>query len=425
MVNLESFRRPNVEQSSEFEGIDYLHSPRSEQEFQKDLDALLREYLRAPSSYTAYLTEEGEIVDHAGNKLADMVEEAVKKRIGQKGYERTWAETAGVFALQALYGLSTEQDLVVLASPPGSEDEGFAKDGQKMSMTGISLIKNLPDGRKMITTYTVPLPEIAIDDHIKILQKVVDKQVFETVVGLDYGDYPDRHLVSRPIRIIGGRDVKAEDTLAEALGYTNFDALEKKVKLALELEGDENSQMRRVGLTSFIAKQIISYRNKQDEDGLRIVGKVTKMVFALEASGEYHSWDLWRMIDEFKGIVKGFRLQEQPKQEINWKEDDQMALNMVAALHERILNNKSAQTILSGSSCGSSGEWQDMFKNDWRDMNDFSKQNILGDILEKKNDESYSFDRTGKCVVCKTDPTQIGPCGICEECDRKIQAQAE
>jgi len=421
---LEAYRRPKVEQSSEFEGIDYLHSPRSEQEFQKDLESLLREYLRVPSVYEAYLTTDGYLVDHDGNKLADMVEDAVIKRIGQKGYERTWAETAGVFALQALYGLSTERDLVVLASPPGSEEEGFAKEGQKMSMTGISLIKILADGRKMITTYTIPLPEIEIEDHIKILGKVVDDQVFETVVGLDYGDTPDRHLVSRPIRIIGGRDVKSEDTLAKALGYANFEALEEKVKLALELEGDLSSQMRRMGLTSFIAKQIISYRNKQDEDGLRIVGKVTKMVFSLEASGEYRGWDLWKMIDEFKGVVKGFRLQEESIVQAQRKPSDQLSIDLVTALYTRMQSNRQAQTILSGSSCGSSGEWQDMFNKDWRNVTDFSKQNILQDVLGNE-DETYSFDHDGKCVVCKLDPKKLGPCQICEECDQKIRAQVE
>jgi len=420
---LESYRRPVDEQRSEFEGVDYLHSPRSEFEFRKDLDTLLREYLRAPSVYEAYLTVEGDLVDHTGNKLTDMVEEAVRKRIGQKGYERTWAESAGVFALQAHYVSSTDNDLVVLASPPGLPDEGFGKDGERMSMTGISLITKLEDGRKKITTYTVPLPEISPEEHVALLKKVVDEGTFETVVGTDYGDHPDRHLVSRPIRIINGRAQNKEEILARELGHLGFQDLINKVEGALKLENDVEAEGRRVGLTSFIAKQLVSYRDKRDEDGLRISGKVIKMMYALEASGEFVGWDLWKTIQEFKDLVKGFRVKERVG-DMPAKLAEVISLRKLEELYGRILQNSNARLLLSASSCGSSGDWQDMFNKDWRDMNDFSKQNIVQDILESK-DETYSFDHEGKCVVCKVDPKKLGPCQICEDCDGKIRAQVE
>lgn len=424
MPDLESYRRPKTEQRSEFEGVDYLHSPRSEHEFRKDLDTLLREYLRAPSVYEAYLTAEGDLVDHAGNKLTDMVDEAVKKRIGQKGYERTWAESAGVFAMQALYWSSTENDLIVLASPPGLFVEGFGKEGERMSMTGISLITPLADGRKKITTYTVPIPEISPEDHVSILKKVVDQETFETVMGNDYGDHPDRHLVSRPIRIINGRGKHKEDDLLKELGYLDFQDLKKRVEGALKLENDAEAEGRRVGLTSFIAKQIVSYRDKKDEDGLRISGKVIKMMYALEASGEYVGWDLWKTIQEFKDLVNGFRVKERVGTNSVRSREDTVSLRKLEELYGRILQNSNARLLLSASSCGSSGAWQDMFNNDWRDMNDFGKQNIVQDILESK-DETYSFDHEGKCVVCKIDPKKLGPCQICEDCDHKIRAQVE
>lgn len=424
MSEIESYRRPKVEQRSEFEGIDYLHSPRSEHEFRKDLESLLREYLRAPSVYEAYLTVEGEIVDHAGNKLTDMVEEAVRKRIGQKAYERTWAESAGVFALQALYWSSTNNDLVVLASPPGLPDEGFGKDGERMSMTGISLITVLGDGRKKITMYTVPTPEISPTDHVTILKKIVDEETFETVIGKDYGDHPDRHLVSRPIRIVNGRVKNKENDLAKELGYADFRDLTKKVEGALKLENDTEAEGRRVGLTSFIAKQIVSYRDKKDEDGLRISGKVIKMMYALEASGEYVGWDLWKTIQEFKDLVYGFRVKERVGDNSVRSDRDAISLRKLDELYGRILQNSNARLLLSASSCGSSGAWQDMFNKDWKDMSDFSKQNIVQDILQSK-DETYSFDHDGKCVVCKVDPKKLGPCQICEDCDRKIRAQVE
>lgn len=424
MLDIESYRRPKSEQRSEFEGIDYLHSLRSEYEFRKDLDTLLREYLRAPSVYEAYLTKDGDLVDHTGNKLTDMVEEAVRKRIGQKGYERTWAESAGVFAMQAYYWLATENDLVVLASPPGLPEEGFGKYEERMSMTGISLITPLEEGRKKITTYTIPIPEISPEEHVEMLKRVVGEEVFETVMGADYGDHPDRHLVSRPIRIINGRTKHKEDDLSRELGYLNFQELTKKVEGALVLEGDAEAEGRRVGLTTFIAKQIVSYRDKKDEDGLRISGKVIKMMYALEASGEYVGWDLWKAIQEFKDLVKGFRVKERVGDTPVDSIQDILSLRKLDELYGRILHNSNARLLLSASSCGSSGAWQDMFNNDWRDMNDFSKQNIIQDILESK-EETYSFDHEGKCVVCKVDPKKLGPCQICEECDKKIRAQVE
>lgn len=424
MPTIESFRRPKTEQRSEFEGVDYLHSPRSEDEFRKDLETLLLEYIRAPSVYEAYLTKDGFLVDHAGNKLTDMVEEAVNKRIGQKGYERTWAESAGVFALQALYWSATENDLVVLASPPGLPEEGFGKVGGRMSMTGISLVTPLEDGIKRITTYTIPISEISPDEHVAILRDVVDQDTFEMVMGKNYGNHPDRHLVSRPIRIINGRAKNKEDDLVRALGFVNFADLTAKVESALILENDAEAEGRRVGLTRFIAKQIVSYRDKLDEDGLRISGKVIKMMFALEASGEYFGWDLWKTIQEFKDLVKGFRVKERIDTKSAVLREDQILLEKLDVFYGQILNNENAQSLLSGSSCGSSGDWQDMFSNDWREVSDFGKQNIMQDMLGN-NDENYSFDHEGKCVVCKVDPKKLGPCEICEDCDHKIRAQVE
>lgn len=425
MSPLESYRRSvKLEQRSEFEGVDYLHSPRSEPELRKDLETLLLEYLRAPSVYEAYLTSEGELVDHAGNKLSDMVEEAVKKRIGQKGYARTWAESAGVFALQALYWSATESDLVVLASPPGLPEEGFGKGGERMSMTGISLVTPLSGREKKITTYTVPLPEISPEEHVAMLKEIVDVGTFETVVGHDFGDHPDRHLVSRPIRVINGRAEKKEDVLARALGYKNFSDLSSKVESALKLENDSEAEGRRVGLTSFIAKQIAAYRDAYDEDGLRISGKVIKMMFALEASGEYVGWDLWKTIQEFKELVSGFRVKERIGVNRAESDLDNLVLSKLDDLYIHIQNNDKAQSLLSGSSCGSSGGWQDMFNTDWRETADFGKQNIMQDILGGA-EESYSFDHEGKCVVCKVDPKKLGPCEICEDCDLKLRAQVE
>jgi hypothetical protein len=168
---------------------------------------------------------------------------------------------------------------------------------------------------------------------------------------------------------------------------------------------------------------MISYRRKHDGNSLKISGKVIKMMFALEASGGYVGWDLWQTIDEFKKLLKGFELKLTPVVGREMNDVERISIDSIEWLYASISTNVNAQSLLSGSSCGSSTSWQDMFGSELKDMVDFGKQNILQDILENK-EETYSFDHEGKCVVCKVDPKKLGPCGICEQCDHKIRQQA-
>lgn len=44
-------------------------------------------------------------------------------------------------------------------------------------------------------------------------------------------------------------------------------------------------------------------------------------------------------------------------------------------------------------------------------------------LMQLSGELGYSFDKEGNCVVCGKEGAKIGPCGICEFCDRAIRRQ--
>jgi len=415
------------EQSSDFEALDYLESERSEAEFFKDLETLLLEYLQKPSKYTALLSQDGRLTDHNGLSLVEMGEQAEKKYFGTIRYDRIHAETEGLRGLEYFYGQSTEGDVVVLAMPPGTKEEGFGN----VSMTNISIISQEGDHR-VITTYTVPSRNLSIAAHQAILIKARENLDIETTTNND-SRRPDLFMSSHAMKIVNGVGGGSLDRLAKELGFEDFDNLKEAVDEALEVKDNPKALSRRKGLLAYLSMQIVSFRNKQNREGLIGLGRTVRAVFALESANKFENLDEMEMIAEFKNYMHGFmHKQALDKSFGSTRTMDTMRNNPQIAhlwrLQALINSSPEARERLEASSCGGGG-FEDMFNSKYGgDLTNLKNPSILQDILgksENSKDEKYDFDHEGKCVVCKNDPRMLGPCGICKECDAKIRAQVE
>lgn len=49
---------------------------------------------------------------------------------------------------------------------------------------------------------------------------------------------------------------------------------------------------------------------------------------------------------------------------------------------------------------------------------------LKGSSSAAESEEDYEFDHTGECVACKKDPTLLGPCDICVDCDASMGGKA-
>ena len=235
------------------------------------------------------------------------------------------------------------------------------------------------------------------------------------------------------MRIINGVIGDSQNILARELGFDDYRHLKQVVKVALEVKDDPRALARRKGLLAYLSMQIVSFRDKQNRDGLIALGRTVRAVFALESAGEFDKNDEMEMIAEFKNYMHGFmRKQELDKSFGETRTMDTMSndpqIGHLWRLHALIKNSPEARERLEASSCGGGG-FEDMFSSKYGgDFADLKNPSILQDILgqsENSKDESYSFDHDGQCVVCKVDPKKLGPCQICEDCDRKIRAQVE
>lgn len=429
-----SVSRENLspEQSSDFEALDYLESERSEGEFFKDLETLLLEYLQKPSKYTARLSPEGRLTDHKGLSLVEMGEKAEEKYLGTMRYDRIHAETDGLRGLEYFYGQSTESDVVVLAMPPGTKEEGFGN----VSMTNISVISRDEADEKLITTYTIPTRNLSIENHRRIISQAsqdLEVKTINTDPDERRDERPDLVMASHPMKIKGGAGGGVIDRLADGLGFGDFAHLQRVVKEALEVKDDPKAVGRRKGLLAYLAMQIVSFRNKRDRNGLVALGRTVRAVFALESAGKFSEKDDMQMISEFKNYMHGFMYKQNLDRSFGSSRTMDTFRNDPRIRHlwelQNLINSSpEAREKLESSSCGGGG-WQDMFSaklgGDLANLNNPSLIQGLMSSSEGSSEEKYDFDHAGKCVVCSGDPRMLGPCGICEECDKKIRAQVE
>lgn len=420
------------ERRSEFEGLDYLESQRSEVEFRKDLETLLLEYLRKPSRYTAYMSD-GRLVDGDGNGLVEMCERANKKSEGTVRHQRVMAETDGLRGLETLYGSATEDDVMILPMPPGTREERFGD----TTMTNISVLGEMVGERRSVITYTIPTMFLPPQDQIELLGRAttgIDENEVEVAKSTYEYQRDDQVMASSPIRVRGGVSKGVLEKLSTELGFEGYEGLMREVEYALEMRDDIEAEGRRQGLLLYVGAQIVSYREARSRESLLALAETVRHLFALEAAGQFAGMGAFALIEVFKKSMKGFVRKHQLDKVSNpatnmivYKDDED--IKSLRQLHLWIQGNSAAQEMLQASSCGGGG-WQEAFTGIGGEyMSNLANPNTVIDTLNKTNSEKdYKFDKTGECVVCHEHSDKVGklgPCHICKGCDHKIRQQVE
>lgn len=337
--------------------------------------------------------------DKYGNDLVLQAKAASIIRKGRVEQERIDAELMGVMRLGELLPAGKN---VIYLSPPGSEREGFGVEGRrKLSFTYLYLQGN--NGK--IHFLAIPELEQSGKDHFR---RIIDLIEYDNEIDMD-----DRSLVAHPFV---AKDRTSFDTLAQRMGYVDLLDMWKRALEARKLRG-------RVGeIIQHTSYEIWKAKHKKNTSKLEIMGDVFRGMIALLVSdgladvqqlGEYFNekieaiWET-KQIDLAGGSSY---LRYEPH------------MMQVQEFYLRMMGNERAMDIVKGGGCPgdrSLGFGQDLFNG----RETILSNHVLMDVVSEK-EESYSFDRTGKCVVCKGDPRMLGPCGICEECDHKIRSQGE
>lgn len=380
-----------------------------------DLWSVWAEYDLQPSPIRLFL-KNGSLKDNQGNDLVEQAKAAGVIRRGRVEYDRVEAELLGVERLRELLLSEEGRDGVIYISPPGSVDEGFGvKDKHRLSFTYLYHVGN--NGR--IHFVAVPELEIPVTQHLDKVNKGVDGERTEGIVGVPLESPDDRGLVAYPFVAGSG---EALDIVARELGYKGMLDLWTKALESKKMRGRVGDLIKRVGV------RIWEAINSNDANTLRSASDVFRnMAALLVGPGLDDVDDLYSYFDSNVRALAESRKIDSLGGTTHWA---YAGVNpYLADLYMRMLANPYAMDRVQGGSCP--GDRGLGFEVDFlnRDNNMLVNNNVMMDVLggdmQRENEEHYSFDHEGKCVVCHVDPKMLGPCGICEDCDHKIRSQVE
>lgn len=364
------------------------------------------------------LVKNNRLEDKYGNDLVLQAKAGAIIRKGSVEKNRVDAETLGVERLRDLLLSSESKDGVVYISPPGAQEEGFgAENRRRLSFTYLYHVGNA--GR--IHFLAIPELELSVNDHLLKINDQIDRDKTKEIVGEELGGIDNRKVVAYPFI---ANSENALDLLAKKFGYENLIDLWRIALEAKRLRG-------RVGdLIKHSSKRIWDACQNMDNERLEVLGDVFRGVVALLVAEDLK--DIDNVNEYFDSKVHAI---------VESKKIDRLggAAQAAYAIHApeinefivRVRQNRLATDIVQGGSCPGKkglGLGDDLFG---LRFDSFTSNHVMMDVLSEdpfeamSQDESYSFDRVGKCVVCKVDPTEIGPCGICRGCDAKIRSQAD
>lgn len=366
-----------------------------------------------PSPIKLFIKDNG-LKDKYGNDLVSQSEAASIIRKGRIEQDRVEAEVTGVKQLRDLLISGEAKNGIIYLSPPGKRREGF--DGRRISFTYLYHVGNA--GR--IHFLAVPELEVSALEHFNRVFDLIDEGATAAIAGVKVGELNDRKLVAYPFL---ATDSGSLDSLSQQLGYKNLLDLWKQALEAKRLRG-------RVGeVIKHASQKIWEAHHNNDKLQLEVLSDVFRGVVALMTGKGLDDVD--NVVDYFDTKVDSI---------LSAREIDRLGgatytlyapyLSQINEFQMRINNNPYAKDVTNGGSCptGDKGLGLDIFGSR---LNDQTSNHIMMDILGNNpleatsQDESYSFDHEGECVVCKKDPRMLGPCNICEQCDHKIRSQVE
>lgn len=394
---------------TDLEFSDYLIYPAEFSEIRAGIESWLREALVAPFSYEGVI--EGGAFKAFGQDMVVMAEHGLSERVGQVGQARAQADLEGIDKIQDwLKNIASDGDLLVLLSPPGSEEEGFGADGQRrLSFTQLG-IAEIENQKRKIRMVSIPEKEISILTHIERIKNIWEEPSF---VWRQKTQLTDKGLVSSPLFIPKDKIGNGIEEYLKLQGKSGWGQVEAELENGLALKDDEKALARRKSLIDSIAWQVRRYVDENDASRLNNIGLVARIVMAREAAGKYLNKTSEEILDEYDQIESAMWLKKQYRNKnviqkigewIKPSAEAVVANQIIANLQIQLQNEPEVQEMLMGSSCGGGG-LGDLFG----EGSNLAKMGLQGSYLEQlaskalgldKNKKEDTSSETMSCVKC-------------------------
>lgn len=399
--SVERFERGHTD----IEFSDYLRYPGSVEEIRAGVESWLREAVVAPFAY------EGQIKDGKfyafDQSMVDMAIHGLDERRGKVGEKRAIADLEGIKKIEEwLRSEAEDGDLIVLLSPPGTEEEGFGKHGQRrLSFTQFGFV-SIKDKVRSVRMVSIPEREISISEHINRLSASWGEKISAWLANVDRSD---RGLVSTPIFIKFSDVSNGFNSYVSRMGKDGWEQVERELATGLELDRDSESLGRRQSLIGSITWQVVRYVEERDARRLNNIGLAARYVMAREATGKYRGWTQRQINDEYEDIERALWIKSLASSQLGVSNTIEilshgvnavLALKTIRRIQADLVNEVDVQELLLGSSCGGGG-----FGALW-EGGEMSRLGSMGNYMDslaigaKHKSENTSESSTMKCVKC-------------------------
>lgn len=390
---------------TDIEFSDYLRYPGTIEEIRAGVESWLREAVMAPFAYTGEL-ENGKFVAF-GQGMVAMAEHGLEERKGQVGEGRAWADLEGVKRIEKwLVSEAEDGDLVILLSPPGKEEEGFGKHGQRrLSFTQFGFVAKQNE-ELSVRMVSLPEPEISITSHVG---RVVEVWGDEVAKWLKAVKLTDRDLVSTPIFIKKGNVRNRVESYVNKMGKQGWVQVENELERGLELHNDPESSGRRNSLIGSITWQVARYVEERDAARLNNIGLAARYVMAREATGKYLGWTQSQINEEYEKVEQALWIQKliankkgvgKAVEVLSQGVNGVLAYLTIQRIQGELARELDVQELLLGSSCGGGGFgaiWEGGELGQMKSVGSYM-DNLAGKAKSKV--ETKSESSTMKCVKC-------------------------
>lgn len=394
---------------TDLEFSDYITYEASIYEVRAGIESWLREAMIKPFAYEGSI-ENGKFVAF-GQSMVEMAEHGIQERVGQVGEARARADLAGVCKIEDWLKQEAQNgDVVVLLSPPGTEEEGFGAHGQRrLSFTQIGVVK-IEAGRKEIRMVSLPEAEIGIPQHIWRVHSVWNDAI---TTWMRESEKTDRGLVSAPIFIPAKYIGDGLNEYVKKQGKSGWEEIEQELKQGLALKEDEKAEQRRRSLIDTITWQVTRYVEERDAARLNNIGMVARILMAREAAGKYLHWDSERLLNEYEEIEGAMWFKKKLKDKgwlgyigewIKNGAEAVQAYTIINRLRGQLAGEWDVQQMLMGSSCGGGGidnlMWEGGNLGKFGSQGSYLDRLVSNALGIQKSNESNESTTTMECVTC-------------------------
>ncbi len=347
---------------------------KAESALYKDIESYLGEYrFNIPKyeyrlNFTTDSNDQRQLRDNEeGLSMAQICQNSIdRKLILGKNIQREKAELTGIEKIDHILTTSSQGETLVWLSPPGSKEDGYGDYG--FCFVGEVQDSHTNSGDKSLSMTAIRVEKPSLDQYNRFINIL---QSSDTPV-----QSPEQ-LLANPTMLRGVTKAHIYSLMPEIFNF----------KIDNKKEAKFRESMNR--LQPYIMEFINMVKSGVPRAELRRAFNAIEVYSEQLRNGYSTSFDT----------------------EINnTYQTRTMSFNQLLLMY----GDKKATPV--AGSCGSNGKTSNVF-------NKYSSlSSIMQDALNKRD---YNFEKEGKCLVCGSDPTKLGPCDICQHCDDQIREQAE